>query len=934
MMKCPLVFAFCLFTFHFSNAQQFGGNPSSIHWQQINTDTVRVIFPKGFDSKAQRIAAVVHSLQKDYAQSIGNSIRKISIVLQNQTLISNAYVGLAPYRSEFYLTPPQNPFELGAVNWADNLAVHEFRHVQQFSNFNKGFSKFASVILGEQGQAIANAASVPDWFFEGDAVFNETKLTLQGRGSLPLFMSSYQTLYNVNRKYSYEKMRNGSLRQYVPNHYNLGYLLVAYGRKKYGDDIWKKVTGDAASFKPFFYPFQGAVKKHAGISFNQFVNDAMKYYQEQWQSSANEKTDWVTQTDKHNVVNYKYPYTAADGSLIVLKNSYQEIPAFYKIHADKSEEKIAVKDISIDDYFSYNNGKIVYSAYQPDSRWGNREYHSIKLLDIQTREEKKLITHSKYFSPDISHDGNSIIAVEIDPLINSKVVVMDIFGKTLNSLSTEGVIFSNPKFAANDQHYYVAERNPAGEMALVKQRITGIQSEDTLLPFSNRIIGFLNVKGDTILFTTTYKGRDEVWAIIDGKVRKGPYRLASYSTGIYQAALQTDGKLLGSAYTADGYRLGSFQPQWERVEIKNELTDLYVDNAYKKPDHLLLNKLPAQPYSVSKYPTSFHLLNIHSYRPFYEQPEYSFILYGQNVLNTFQSEIAYTYNQNEGSHKLGYNGVFGGSYIQPVFGVSQTWQRSGALNKDTTVNWNELVANVGLQLPLNLSGGKQYRYLTLSTTFNTEQVKWTGIAEKLLQNKKFNFINAKLVYTGQIQKAVQHIYPHWAQTVVVQYKSILNQYTARQFLASGALYLPGLGTNHNLVVTVAFHSRDTMQQYLFSNNFPFARGYTAVDFPQMWKIGINYHIPLAYPDWGFGGIVYFQRIRTNLFFDYTRGKSLRTGTVFPFSTVGTELFFDTKWWNQQPVTFGIRYSYLLNNEFRGTTQPNVWELILPVNLFN
>ena len=933
-MKRLIIFIFSLLSFHFLQAQQFGGNPSSIHWQQINTDTVRVIFPKGFDGKAQRMATLVHALQKNYAQSIGDHIRKISIVLHNQTLQSNAYVGLAPYRSEFYLTPPQNPFELGAVNWSDNLAIHEFRHVQQYSNFNRGFSKLASVIFGEQGQEIANAASVPDWFFEGDAVFNETKLTQQGRGTLPLFLSSYQSIYNANRTYSYEKMRNGSMRQYVPNHYNLGYLLVAFGRKKYGDDIWRKVTGDAASFKPFFYPFQGAVKKYTGLSFGQFVNDAMKYYQQQWQLPANEKTAWITQIEKNSVVNYKYPYHGSEGSLIVLKNSYQEIPAFYKIYADKSEEKIAVKDISADDYFSYNNGRIVYAAFQPDARWGFREYNTIKLLDIQTGEEKKLITHSKYFSPDISHDGNRIIAVETDPLTESKVMVMDISGKKLDSLKKKDIVFSNPKFSANDQHYYITERNQAGEMALLKQGISGIHSEDTLLPFTNRIIGFLQVQGDTVLLSTTYKGRDEIWAFIDGGERKGPFRLASYSTGLYQATLQADGKLVASAFTADGYRLGSFQPQWERVEIRNELTDRYVADVYKKADHLLLNELPAQQYAVRKYPKSFHLLNIHSYRPFYEQPEYSFTLYGQNVLNTLQSEIAYTYNQNEGSHKLGYNGIFGGWFIQPVFGLSQTWQRTGVYNKDTTVNWNELIAYAGLQLPLNLSGGKQYRYLTLTTTFNTEQVKWMGIAEKLFRNANFNYLNARLVYTGQMQKAVQHIYPHWAQSLVVQYKSIVNQFTAHQLLATGSLYLPGLGTNHNLVFTAAFHSRDTMQQYLFSNNFPFARGYTAVDFPQMWRIGANYHVPLAYPDWGFGGIVYFQRIRANLFYDYTRGKSLRTGTVYPFSTVGTELFFDTKWWNQQPVTFGIRYSHLLNNEFRGSTQPNVWELILPVNLFN
>jgi hypothetical protein len=111
MIKQVSCFYFLLFTFYFSCAQQFGGNPSSIHWQQINTDTVRIIFPQGFETKAQRIASVIHTMQRGYAHTIGDKIRKINIVLQNQTLLSNGYVGLAPYRSEFYTTPPQNAFE-------------------------------------------------------------------------------------------------------------------------------------------------------------------------------------------------------------------------------------------------------------------------------------------------------------------------------------------------------------------------------------------------------------------------------------------------------------------------------------------------------------------------------------------------------------------------------------------------------------------------------------------------------------------------------------------------------------------------------------------------------------------------------------------------------------------------------------------------------
>src|SRR5690606_24480689 len=93
-------------------AQQFGGNPPSLKWKQINTDTARIIFPQGLDTAAMDISLTVHQLARLSQHSIGSHLHKINIVLQNQTIVSNGYVALGPYRSEFYMTPRQDNFEL------------------------------------------------------------------------------------------------------------------------------------------------------------------------------------------------------------------------------------------------------------------------------------------------------------------------------------------------------------------------------------------------------------------------------------------------------------------------------------------------------------------------------------------------------------------------------------------------------------------------------------------------------------------------------------------------------------------------------------------------------------------------------------------------------------------------------------------------------
>ncbi len=268
-------------------AQTFGGNPPSIKWKQINTPVARVIFPKGLDSTARRVANIILYMNKPMQATIGNQQKKINLVIQNQTTISNAYVGLGPFRSEFFITPEQNSFDVGSLPWPDQLAIHEFRHVQQYNNFDVGLSKTIHEVFGENGQALANNIAIPNWFFEGDAVYNETNVSLQGRGRLPFFYNGYISLWKENKHYSFLKLRNGSYKDFVPDHYKLGYMLVAYGREKYGDKFWEHVTHDAASFKGLFYPFQKAIKKYAGVDYVTFRNDAFEFFKKQFDKENN-----------------------------------------------------------------------------------------------------------------------------------------------------------------------------------------------------------------------------------------------------------------------------------------------------------------------------------------------------------------------------------------------------------------------------------------------------------------------------------------------------------------------------------------------------------------------------------------------------------------------------------------------------------------------
>jgi hypothetical protein len=171
--------------------------------------------------------------------------------------------------------------------------------------------------------------------------------------------------------------------------------------------------------------------------------------------------------------------------------------------------------------------------------------------------------------------------------------------------------------------------------------------------------------------------------------------------------------------------------------------------------------------------------------------------------------------------------------------------------------------------------------------------------------------------------------------VNLRYKRALTHYEGSQFVATGNLYLPGIITNHSIIINGGYLRKDTAGQLNFSSGFPFSRGYTSENLHEMIKWGINYHLPLLYPDAGVANILYLSRIRGNLFYDDTHVNDFFANArrfVANFRSTGAEIFFDTKWWNEAEVSFGLRYSHLLDEDLFGGISRNRWELILPVNL--
>src|SRR6478736_3475418 len=390
-------------------AQQFGGHPSSQKWKHIYNDSIDLIYPSTATAKASAIYSLISKIP--VTLSSPHRVRKLPLVLQQQTSISNGYVNVGPYRSEFLLTPLQNSFNLGSIPWYEQLALHEYRHAQQFDYFNRGIARLVYTILGQEAGGLINSTAIPNWFWEGDAVWEETVLSSQGRGRIPFFLNDVRAVIRSPRNYSYMKWRNGSLRDLIPDHYPFGYLLIGYGNEKFGPGFWPATIADASRFKPLFYPFQGAFKRHSKMPYRQFVKEALTYYREQEAPKTDSLTLWANK-QKHFLSNAEFPTWINSNELLYVKTAYRKVPAFYIYNSkNKTDKRIGTRRISTDNQFSYNNGRIVYASYQADTRWTWSDYSVIVVHDLQTNTDHQITGKQKYFSPDINNNGTLVAAV-------------------------------------------------------------------------------------------------------------------------------------------------------------------------------------------------------------------------------------------------------------------------------------------------------------------------------------------------------------------------------------------------------------------------------------------------------------------------------------------------------------------------------------------
>lgn len=907
-----------------SSAQLFGGeqNPLGVNWRQINTNGFKLIYPVEMETEAQRMANTIRYIFPKVGNSLSVKKTTIPIIFQNQGVVANGFVQLGPKKSEFNTTPPQ---QFDSQDWLNNLAVHELRHVAQFDKLTSGrpYPFPEDVYFAWMG------ASIPLWFFEGDAVSTETSLTHAGRGRQPSWIMPYRTALLEGRKFSYSKANFGSSKDITPGYYQLGYLMASHIRKSAGKFVFDSVLTDIKNRPLRLYPFAKSLKKYSGKTGKEWYDFTTAQLKADWEKQAklSPVIDYPSLNRPANYeTNYYLPAQMPDGKILVIKQSKSEPSSFVLLGPDKKEQQLLGMGQQEEPWFSYANKILTWDEIHYDPRFQQRSYSVVYTYNMVTKKVTKLTRRSRIFSPSLSADGTQIAAVEIDLSNKVKLIVMDSkTGKIIRSYANpENKLLQMPSFNPTAElitYIAVTEKGKSLWTVDAAGKTTQILKE-TPQQLSRPVY-----IGDRIAFNAHYNGIDNIYEVQPGSGKINALSAAKYGAFNPSVITGTD-SLLFNNYKLSGYDVAKTKIERNPAGKNNFVFFGEAAQDQENTGNVFSNIPSDSTFNSTPYKKLGNLFNIHSVIPVIED-EYKggLQLVSNNLLNTFDAYAGVDYQRD--LKRFEYNAGVSFKSLYPIFNAnfSNRPRRTfyGTTKGIQQGDWRENYFQLEALVPVSLSTrNHNFNFSVNAGTSFTKRYDPENMPSNYITTIKFP-LETGFTFSHSIRASERDIAPQWAQVVKLTYLSqpFDQQLTGNLFAAESFFYFPGFAKNHTFLANFNYQEASGIRSYTTEINTVY--GYNNIYAKSRLKntLLLNYRFPIAFPDAEVGPLAYLRNIRGGIFCHYENIGS-DTNLSQP-KTYGFELHGNINLLRYQPVLdLGTRFVFV-NKEYH---QNPIFELIV------
>ncbi len=926
MLKHICAFIIGLLCSFISIAQyySYGTEPTRVQWRQIKTDHFQVIYPKGFDSVAQVFTKKLTYVYDLCSQGLQHQPKRISVILHNQTNISNGSVTWCPKQMDIYTIPSQNQH---SQEWYENLAIHEFRHVVQMDKMNQGLTHILSFLLGEDAVGFLSGMYLPRWLLEGDAVCTETALSESGRGRQADFFAPYRAQLYEKGAYSYSKAYFGSYKDFVPDYYLMGYILLSNTRKNYGQGFESQIINNASINPLQIRPVRNAAIQKTGLSKRELYSSIFEEQANEWKLKHDREiqTSYDTIRKAGNVFTSYISGNLCDSVFFYERKGLNTISQLVAL--EKGKERV-IRNIGFkpSEERIYSNGKsLVWQETHNSIRWEMKQSSTIYVYDVNQKKVRAIRTKRHLFSPAISPSDERIVAVEIDEAGHNYLSIFEKSTKEcvkqIASPNNDAVI--QPSWNENGSKIIFIGLNSAGKRFMEYDVQEDVFEE--IMPYSIDDYSSPLYWKEYVLYTSSYSGVDNIYAYDRNSKQISRITVADFGSRFPSVY---DSTLVYSNYTANGYELATvhLNPKyWHPLSVvKKENYTLATMMTNQAGGAVDFSEIDTTDFPTKRYSKLLHAINIHSWMPYYMNYNGSEVedhgngvqILSQNHLGTTVASVGYKWSKTDGYSKafahLEYRGLF------PVFELDYELGNQDFVTVDDYAK-NNVTANYAMYnfsgrmyVPLTFSSKSYYRSVIPQIQLGFQEFEKQEVTPAIHYDNFKRLLSANYVFyaltvSNMRKQSMQELYARWGQKISIGYETVPFEATENfsdYAFAEASLYFPGFMKTHSFRLYGGYEWIKTTGIGSFSRQISVPRGYLD-GIPmkkELFSLQANYSFPLLYPDMELGDFWYLKRIRCNLFADWASND---------YSSFGTEILTDSHFFNiVVPVNLGVRLSYL------------------------
>lgn len=927
-----IIFLFLSFIFFGGNAfSQFSKSetaPPNIKWHYKKSKNFTVFFPKELDSIANYSISFLEDNINDIKVNPNDKIRRSRIILHNQNTIPNAFVASSPRRSEFFVNAkPESPHFLHNNNWIDLLSVHEYRHlVQREIGHNNLFNKVVFYLFGENLSSMLTRSSTPNWYWEGDAVYTETSIGNYGRGRIPRFLLTTQMNVMSKNKIKYERQTLGSFKFKTPNEYESGYLMVKYLKNNYSESVFNKIVEKAhkQSFLPV--PFYRALKKETGLNYKTLYKNSINTLSKK---SIVHKVKPINKRKNKIFTSFLYPKEVLENNIVVLREGYGSYQDFRIIDKYGNVSLLFTPGI-VNDFgrIPYSNQMIAWLEFDKDPRWDKRVFSRVKILDINSKKLLQKSLKGFFSSVDLSPDGKRLLVAKnyLDGSQGFEEYDLNSMEKIKEKRFGIGV-FSSIKYYSDKK--LIGVKTISGIKTVFLFDLEKYQIEEIYK--TNKNIGWPSISNERLVVALEKDDFEEIICInLNTKkvlmVKETPLGNYYPSVNKNKIVFSSMGEFGFDVYSADFEQLESVSNLEEPQEPLQKNQKETIKFVTKKASELMGLVNPVS-WGISDYGISEKGLD-----------DITLGLESTNLFGTLMFNGGHKIDIRDKKHKnyfgLSYQALF--PIIDLTFSSSNDFFNqniiltNGQGDRDTIydadINFKIREINSSLRVPLSFTKGKFFTSLLSSfgyshqkfKNFYTTALSSESVKSPLTTNRNTRaYFSGLFLYSRKHKKSRRQVYSPYEQTLILEAKSTTtnSDYRGRYIRSDLYLAFPGIKNLHSTRLRFRGESQSD-DDYLFRNNVNFIYGYdNNFRFSTFLGWGLEYELPLFYPDFSVGPIAYIQRVRGMCFINggTVEGNQINGETGFKENpkSVGFGFFLDMNLFRQSFMfDLGIKYSYV------------------------